>query len=217
VSIERTIEATIHGRYLLEIAGGPGQHRLIVGFHGYAEHASRQFDRLRAIRKTAAWSVVSIQALHRFYRTGSEIVAASWMTREDRELMIADNISYVNGVLDAVERECQPLNTIVYAGFSQGASMAYRAATLGSRQARGVIALGGDVPPELTGPVLSRTGRALVGRGVRDTFYTVDTRDSDVRRLAAAGVQVVNVDLDTEHKWTEDFTQAASDWLSDLG
>ena len=67
------------------------------------------FDRLRAIRGTAAWSLVSIQALHRFYRAGSnEIVAASWMTREDRELMIADNISYVNGVLDAVERECQP-------------------------------------------------------------------------------------------------------------
>ena len=218
MSTERTIAAAIHGRYLLEAAGGPGRHRLLVGFHGYGEHAARQLDRLRAIRGTAEWSLVSIQALHRFYRAGSnEIVAASWMTREDRELMIADNISYVNGVLDAVERECQPLQAIVHAGFSQGASMAYRAATLGSRRASGVIALGGDVPPELTDSALSRIGRALVGRGVRDAFYTAETRDSDVRRLAAAGVQTVAVDLDAEHKWTETFTRAASDWLGDLG
>ena len=140
VSIERTIATTIHGRYLVDFAEGRGPHRLLVGFHGYGEHAAKQLDRLRAIRGTAEWSLVSIQALHRFYRTGSnETVAASWMTREDRELMIADNISYVNGVLDAVEQECGQLQTIVYAGFSQGASMAYRAATLGSRRASGSL------------------------------------------------------------------------------
>jgi predicted esterase len=214
MSTERTIAATVHGRYLLEIADGPGRHRLLAGFHGYGEHAALQLDRLRAVRGTAAWSLVSIQALHRFYRSGSnEVVSASWMTREDRELMIADNISYVNGVLDAVEQECGQLQTIVYAGFSQGASMAYRAATLGSRQASGVIALGGDIPPELTEPTLAKVGRALVGRGVRDAFYTTDTRDSDVRRLAAAGVPVVGVDFEAEHKWTETFTRSASDWL----
>ena len=218
MSNERTIAATIHGRYLLEIADGPGSHRLLVGFHGYGEHAARQLDRLRAIRGTAPWSLVSIQALHRFYRTGSsEIVAASWMTREDRDLMIADNIAYVNRVLDEVERECHQLQTIVHAGFSQGASMAYRAAALGSRRTNGVIALGGDIPPELTALELSKVERALVGRGVRDTFYTAERRDSDVRRLAEAGVQVAGVDLDAEHKWTDAFSGAAADWLNGLG
>ena len=56
-----------------------------------------------------------------------------------------------------------------------------------------------------------------MGRGARDAFYTAETRDSDVRRLAAAGVQVAVVDLDAEHKWTETFTRSASDWLGDLG
>ena len=42
-----------------------------------------------------------MQALHPFY-TKTERIVASWMTRQDRELAIADNIRYVQAVIDAV-------------------------------------------------------------------------------------------------------------------
>jgi len=159
------------------------------------------------------WSLVSIQALHRFYRSGGQVMAASWMTREDRDLLIADNVTYVDAVLDAIAREFHPLASIVHAGFSQGASMAYRAATLSGRSAAGVISLGGDIPPELPADRLSRIPRALIGRGADDRFYTRETNAADVVRLEGAGVQVSAVEFAGGHEWNEPFTRAASDWL----
>ena len=74
VSSERTIPTTIHGRYLVDLADRPEPHLLLVGFHGYAEQAVVQMERLRAMRGRAAWSLVSIQGLHRFYRSGGEVL-----------------------------------------------------------------------------------------------------------------------------------------------
>ena len=150
MSLQRTIPTTIHGRYLVDLPDSTEPHLLLVGFHGYAEQAGVQLDRLRDVRDSAAWSLVSIQGLHRFYRSGGEVLAASWMTREDRELMIADNVAYVDRVIDTIADEGGSLTLLVYAGFSQGASMAYRAAALGTHRGSGIIALGGDIPPELT-------------------------------------------------------------------
>ena len=114
-----------------------------------------QMERLRAIPGAAAWTLVSVQGLHRFYRGRTEEVVASWMTREDREVAIADNIAYVDAALDAVPHDGS--TRIVFAGFSQGVAMAFRAALRGRRRAAGVIAIGGDVPPEL----LVRSGTAV--------------------------------------------------------
>ena len=84
--IIKTIEARTHGRYLVEprAAGSP----LLVGFHGHAENAEIMLENLRAIRD--GWSLVSVQALHRFYTKRGEVVA-TWMTKQDRELEIANN------------------------------------------------------------------------------------------------------------------------------
>ena len=38
---------------------------MLVGFHGYAEDAEAQLERLRAIPESTRWLSVSIQALHR--------------------------------------------------------------------------------------------------------------------------------------------------------
>jgi len=42
-----------------------------------------------------------VQGLHRFYRSRSEIVVASWMTKQDRELAIGDNIDYVRRAVES--------------------------------------------------------------------------------------------------------------------
>ena len=54
---------------------------------------------MRAIPGAARWRLVAIQGLHRFYQRRDNQVVASWMTRQDRELAIADNLAYVAGVM----------------------------------------------------------------------------------------------------------------------
>jgi predicted esterase len=119
-------------------------------------------------------------------------------------------------VIDAIEREFGEPSAIVHVGFSQGASMAYRAAALGARAAAGVIALGGDVPPELGDEALSRIRRVLVGWGVRDPFYTREKRERDEIRLRGAGADVMTAELDAEHAWTDAFVETAVRWIEPL-
>jgi dienelactone hydrolase len=83
------------------------------------------------------------------------------MTSQDRELAIADNVAYVRNVV----AQFPAARRIVFAGFSQGVAMAYRAAAAIPTTA--VIALGGDVPPDVI-PVARSLPPVLVGRGVRD-------------------------------------------------
>ena len=50
--ITRTIAATTHGRYLIDVPAASGPAPLIVGFHGYAEAAETQLENEReALRR----------------------------------------------------------------------------------------------------------------------------------------------------------------------
>ena len=216
---ERTIAVASHGRYLVAppgdaaaAAGAP----LLVGFHGYAEDADVHLDRLRSIPGASRWLIVSIQGLHSFYRGRSSDVVASWMTRQNRDLMINDNLQYVSAVIDEVRRVWQPAAPTVLAGFSQGVAMAFRAAAAGRHQTSGIIALGGDVPPELATESLARIHEALIGRGEQDDWYTPQKFADDEARLRTAGTNVVVTTFDGGHEWTADFNRAAAAFLDRL-
>jgi predicted esterase len=214
VTHERVIAVRTHGRYLVDVAPGHPTRSLLVGFHGYGEHASIQLERLRAVRAASPWDLVSIQGLHRFYARGGERTVASWMTREDRERLIDDNIAYIDAVLDAVAAELGEPTSVVFTGFSQGASMAYRAGALCARRGWGVIAAGGDVPPDLTDAQIARIPRALIGVGERDQWFTSARCAADVERLRGAGVDTTRVLLDAAHEWPDALTTRASEWLA---
>lgn len=212
--IERSVPVTIHGRYLIEVPSTPGPWPVLVGLHGYAESADTGLERLRSIPGLDAWLRVSIQGLHRFYRGRNSDVVSSWMTRQDRELAIADNLAYVVAVLDAVSREWKTDGRVALTGFSQGVAMAFRAAAAVKQPVTAVVALGGDVPPELDAAALSKIPAVLIGRGTRDTFYTTEMLDADVQRLGAAGAHVDAAALDAGHEWTDAFSRAAGTFLS---
>jgi len=226
--ILRTIAAATHGRYLVvppadplpdlrgPAYGGNAAPRLLVGFHGYAESAAAAMERLQTIPGSGEWRLVAIQGLNRFYRGRSQDVVAGWMTREDRELAIADNIAYVSNVLDAVAREWGGEERLVFVSFSQGAAMAYRAACASVRRVSGVITLGGDVPPELDRAALGRIPAVLIGRGSRDEWYTAPKLEQDAQRLREAGVEVSAIPLDAGHEWTTAFADAAGAFIKRL-
>jgi predicted esterase len=216
---ERTISVTTHGRYLVAVPAHSGANNpapLLVGFHGYAEDPSAHLNRLSTITGAGGWLMVSVQALHRFYRGRSEDVVASWMTRQDRDLMIADNIAYVSAVIDAVSREWHTNGTLALAGFSQGVATAFRSACRGSHRARGVLACGADIPPELDRDALSRLSMALIGRGERDEWYSPTKFAADDARLRAANVDVKALSFEGGHEWPPEFSEAAGAFLDRL-
>jgi predicted esterase len=76
-----------------------------------------------------------------------------------------------------------------------------------------VIALGGDVPPDLSPGELARVPMALVARGERDEWQTAAKLQADQARLRAAGVDVSSLQFDGGHEWTPDFSRAAGEFL----
>ena len=208
----RTIATGTHGRYLVEV---PDPSRAtLIGFHGYQENAAITFEVLRQIAAGRSIGIVSIQGLHRFYTRANDVVA-SWMTKEDRELAIADNVAYVAKVLSAVADEYGITRPLIYAGFSQGAAMAYRAAALVQRPCDGVIALAGDVPPDLA-PLASSLPKVLIGRGTDDNWYTADKAAGDRRVLEPAGVTVTEEVFEGGHVWAPDFIAKAGAFVDEL-
>jgi predicted esterase len=186
---------------------------MLVGFHGYAEDAEEQLERLRAIPESSRWLSVSIHALHRFYQRRTSQVVASWMTRQDRESAIADNIAYVKKCIDSVAVEWPTIPKVVFAGFSQGVGMAFRAAASATYSVAGVIAVGGDIPPELTPNALKRVSAALIARGTSDDWYTEEQFANDEQRLRQCSVSVRALKLNAGHEWSSDLIDAASQFL----
>jgi predicted esterase len=209
----RTIAAATHGRCLLEVPAGAEPHPLIVGFHGYAENAGIHLDNLRRIPGAAEWTLAAVQGLHRFYDRKNERVLASWMTREDRELAIGDNIDYVRRTVEALRREHAGGPPLVYAGFSQGVAMAYRAAAFAGHPCDGLLLLAGDLPPDLDDRAVEGLPPVLLGCGRADTWYTDARLGSDLSRLRAGGVTVDTVVFDGGHEWHAAFVDAAGAFL----
>lgn len=199
----RTIPTQTHGRYLLR--DGPSDH-LLLGFHGYAEDAETNLAELEKIPGSDRWTLVSVQALNRFYVGRAGDIGACWMTTQDRELAIADNLDYVRAVVAALP----PARTVVVSGFSQGVAMAYRAAA-GLDRVDGLIALGGDVPPDVTG----KLPPILIGRGEGDGWYTDEKLKKDLSFLAGRA-RVQSLVFAGNHEWTDAFRAAAGEFLDGL-
>jgi len=200
--LTKAVETPVHGRYLYEDRGAD---RLLAGFHGYAEAAEAHFAELAKIPGVERWSVVCVQALHPFYTRSGQVVA-SWMTSLDRELAIADNRTYVKNVLASLPSP----RKLVFAGFSQGATMASRAAA--DNPCAGLILLGGDVPPDVKDHPNVILPPVLLGRGTRDEWYTREKLDADVEFLERV-TRVTRCVFEGGHEWTEEYRAAAAAFL----
>ena len=207
-----TIEARTHGRVVVRPTDR-GQPPTIVGFHGYAEDADIHVRALDAIPGVREWLLVGVQALHPFYTRQSRVVA-NWMTSQDRDLAIADNLDYVGRALAWLRAAYGETAPLVFAGFSQGGAMAYRAAaTFG---ASGLLILAADVPPDVAQMSGARLPPTLIGRGTKDEWYTEAKHSQDIATLARLGTSVDNCVFDGGHEWGSDFYEAAGAFLAKL-
>ena len=211
MSLLRTTRTSTHGRYLAAI---PELSRAtLVGFHGYKENAAIQMEVLRRISGDRPIGLISIQGLHRFYSRGGDVVA-SWMTKEDREHAIADNVDYVSTVLTAVSDEFGLMRPLIYVGFSQGVAMAFRTAAFVQRPCDGLIVLASDVPPDVA-PLAGSLPKVLHGRGEQDELYPAGQAAKDLTLLRAAGVQVEQCLFEGGHEWSAAFIEKSAAFVDE--
>ena len=213
--VTHSVPTMTHGRVLVAEARAAAARGLMVGFHGYGENAGIQMERLRAIPGAAAWTLVSVQALHRFYDRRTQQVIACWMTHEDREDAIADNLAYVTAALEGVPYD--PSRPVVFAGFSQGVAMAYRVACRGPRRAAGIVAVGGDVPPELLQDPEVTFPDVLMIRGRQDEWYSQQKFEADTTALRARRVALQPLQVEGGHEWHEPVMDAAARFIEEVG
>jgi predicted esterase len=212
-----TIAAATHSRYVVRSTEAP-PFGLLVGCHGYAQTAEGFASDLERIPGVDRWLIVSVQGLHRFYTRAGDVVA-SWMTSQDRELMIADNVAYLRQVVAHVRSEQSPTLSrgapLVFLGFSQGVAMAFRAAADHVPHCAGIVALGGDVPPDVRASAATLPP-VLLGRGRSEEWYTAERMASDVAWLRGIGANLTVCEVDGGHEWTGEFRDATAAFLRRL-
>ena len=210
----RTLSTTTTGRYLVEPASRASRSEapLLMGFHGYGQRAEHLLLELRRIPGSAGWTFVAVQALHRFYNTKTQEVVGSWMTSLDREQAIQDNLAYVTRVV-AELRADRGNGKLVFAGFSQGAAMAWRAVAHVS-PCHGLIVLGGDLPLDVAEAPVPRLPPTLIGRGEHDTLYTAPQLAQDLAVLEGRSFKPEVVHFKGGHEWGPGFLEAVGRFLA---
>ncbi len=212
----RSVNTMVHGRYLVRPPVRDGAVFWLVGFHGYAQSAEAMLDPFVRVAPSERWLVASVQALHPFYAGRTNEVVANWMTRQDREVAIAENVTYVDRVLDRLVDEFGPPRAIVTAGFSQGAAMAYRASQHGNRTCEAILVAGGDLPPELREPRAKPWPRVALATGTGDTWYAPPALEADAARLRELGADVRTLAFDGGHEWGDDVVRFGHELLREI-
>lgn len=160
--------------------------------HGYGQLASYFLTHFEAIQSPQR-VMVAPEGLSRFYLKGTHgRVGASWMTKEDREAEIEDQIAYLDQVLAHLEARQvgkEPLK-LVLLGFSQGVATLWRWVNRGRPRPDWFILWAGDMPAE-TERIAGLTHMQLRGVvGSRDEFLTPEVRQNLERRLQKMGIHV---------------------------
>jgi predicted esterase len=161
-----------------------------IVLHGYGQLARyflRAFEGLEQER-----FIVAPEALSRFYLDDAHTrVGATWMTREDREQEIVDQLAHLDALAAYVSGACAPGVPISALGFSQGVSTLARWSVLGSTNLHRVAFWGGSLPPELSAPDMhARWSRSRIDlvHGEQDRIVNADSLSRSEAQLLAAGV-----------------------------
>jgi predicted esterase len=210
------VPAIVHGRVLVEAPAEPTA--LLVGFHGYAQLAEDALAFLRPLGAGRPWALAAPQALHPFYRPRDQAVVAGWMTRLDRELAVEDNVAYSARAIGELRQRVPTARKLAIVGFSQGVAMAYRTAARCGQRVDAVVALAGDVPPELHAVdgagAWGSAPAVLIGRGSAEEWYTEEKLAADVAALGELGPEAEVCRFDGGHEWAAPFVDRAQAFLA---
>jgi predicted esterase len=166
--------------------------------------------------------IVAPEGLSRFYRdptpaAGEALprVGASWMTREDREHEIADQVTYLDTLHAYLRAQSASDVRLRVLGFSQGVATAGRWLVRGRARPSELILWAGAFPPEVDAATLrdrfaAATSVVLV-TGTRDRLTSWMAAEAQLERFRAAGVRARLVPFDGGHRLDDETLRALAD------
>lgn len=171
--------------------GDPATARHIwVVLHGYGQLARfflRPFEGLAEGRLIAA-----PEGLSRYYLDAEHSrVGATWMTREDRDHEIADQVHYLDRLVERLLEQCGGPRLVSVLGFSQGVATACRWAVLGRTDFERLVLWGGTMPPEQAADDLAKRWSSThvdLVHGEQDPVVDAAALARNEARLHEAGV-----------------------------
>ncbi len=162
-----------------------------IVLHGYG-HLARFF--LNAFEGSEQDRfIVAPEALNRFYTTADFTrVGASWMTREDREQEIGDQIAYMDALVERTRSACRRAQALNVLGFSQGVSVQCRWSMMGAVAPDRLVIWSGKMPPELEARRMGqrwKTTRIDLVHGEADDVVKEDALKDNEAMLRASGLK----------------------------
>jgi predicted esterase len=145
---------------------------LLICLHGYGQmstYFSRRFESL-----TDTMDVLIPEGMNRFYLQGtSGRVGASWMTKEERETDISDNMNYLDQL---IAQYGEKYKTISLLGFSQGGATAARY-FYQSNKVDQLVLWATVIPPDLKIELVKADKRPVhFALGTEDEYFTKENQ-----------------------------------------
>ncbi len=136
--------------YSVQVPEQKGPHPLLIVLHGFGQVAGQFIKVLKPLARKGIL-VAAPQGAHQLYTNLKERrVGFSWLTKYERDQSVSDFVAYMEQLYKLLQETCEVDSQRVFMlGFSQGVSMAYRTWAHSSLPVRGVIACGGDLPPDI--------------------------------------------------------------------
>jgi predicted esterase len=175
------------GRYFTLGTAGAHIRHVLFACHGYAQTAD---DFLRKFEDGMRDDIfiVAPEGLNRFYaRSTSGRVAASWMTKEDREDDIRDYLIFLDKVYSDVMPHFSRRANIMAFGFSQGAATASRWVESGRSRVDELILWCGFFPPDLAFSKIPENVKMKIVTASEDPFISAD----EAKEMLAAQKKLV--------------------------
>jgi predicted esterase len=162
---------------------------LLVVLHGYGQLAEFFIRKFKDISDD--FLVVAPEGMHRFYLNGtSGRVGASWMTKEDRESDITDNLNWLTQLFTELTKQKTFEKTILL-GFSQGGATAARWFYSQKVQFDQLILWASVFPPDLEKPQINSNSNNYFVIGTEDEYYNAEARMSEMEFYQKIGFQTL--------------------------
>ena len=145
--VKKSISVSKKARYYQIGAATNSISRVFIVLHGYAMLSEFFIQKFKNL-DDGNTLIIAPEALNRFYIDENyNRVGASWMTKEERESDITENIEYLNSVIQIVCKEIghEKFNLNIL-GFSQGGATACRWIFSSQMKVNNLILWAGDIP-----------------------------------------------------------------------
>jgi predicted esterase len=163
------IKTTKTARYFILGNLSDSTEEVLIVLHGYAQLAHyfiKKFNFLSNKKRV----ILAPEGLSKFYWQGMNgRVVASWMTKEDRQNEIKDQITYLDKIYLTIKKK-SPEATITVLGFSQGTATLCRWLAASEYKVQRILLWAGGIPEEvMESPFIQHTHFEII-IGDQDEF-----------------------------------------------